>query len=408
MPQERRFNREERDTQNVGDDAWEVHNYSKNINKKDLIEFLQNYVNNHQESEEFRAQGLTQTTNKDVFLYYLKNTLLEFINKYVDEVDKQKYREGLDKIMNQCLSDVDFTRIRYENMKLSDFLVLVFSFVQSQPPTFIDSYVRGIIKETTGSYIRGDAMSCPKGAWERMWTILGDLSQTFEGQSVYTENKYMQLYSIINNLYHIDYKELLDQFTNDWYKQLQLSTDSPQPNNREKNIEYYKNYVLTRFNNHMNQLFPNPNEEETIKINEYTDGFNTALNNHIANPPNELDEAFDYVYKRTGGRKSRKYYKKHNNKVTKKHNKKYNKNKSITKKQNKKYNNKSKNVTKKYNKKSNKKGGFLNTIGFEMNGVGFSKQTGQKQYNWKTGKWDDLDCYKIGNLPQFCKIKPAK
>jgi len=43
-----------------------------------------------------------------------------------------------------------------------------------------------------------------------------------------------------------------------------------------------------------------------------------------------------------------------------------------------------------------------------MNGVGFSKQTGQKQYNWKTGKWDDLDCYKIGNLPQFCKIKPAK
>jgi len=324
LPEERRLDRQQRDLQNVVDDAWEVHNYAKNINKKDLIEFLQNYVNNHQESEEFRAQGLTQTTNKDVFLYYLKNTLLEFINKYVDEVDKQKYREGLDKIMNQCLSDVDFTRIRYDNMKLSDFLVLVFSFVQSQPPTFIDSYVRGIIKETTGSYIRGDAMSCPKGAWERMWTILGDLSQTFEGQSVYTENKYMQLYSIINNLYHIDYKELLDQFTNDWYKQLQLSTDSPQPNNREKNIEYYKNYVLTRFNNHMNQLFPNPNEEETIKINEYTDGFNTALNNHIANPPNELDEAFDYVYKRTGGRKSRKYYKKHNNKVTKKHNKKYN------------------------------------------------------------------------------------
>ena len=408
LPSERHLVRQQRDTQNVGDDAWEVHNYAKNINKKDLINFLQDFVNSHPEAEEFRIQGLTKTSDKDAFLNYLKNTLLEFINKYVDDVDKRKYREGLDKIMNECLGDIDFTRISYDNMKLSDFLVLVLSFVQSQQNTFIDSYVRGIIKETTGSYIRGDAMSCPKGAWERMWTILGDLAQTFEGQSIYSENKYMQLYSIINNLYHIDYKELLNQFTNDWYKQLQLSTDSPESNNRETNIAYYKNYVVMRFNNHMNQLFQNPSEEEIIKINEHKDGFNTALNNHIANPPDELDEAFDYVYKSTsiGGRK---YYKKVNKKVnknasiTKKHNKKYNKNASITKKHNKKYN-KRKNVTKKHNKK----GGFLNTIGFEMNGVGFSKQTGQKQYNWKTGKWDDLDCYKIGNLPQFCKIKPAK
>ena len=422
LPSERHLVRQQRDTQNVGDDAWEVHNYAKNINKKDLINFLQDFVNSHPEAEEFRIQGLTKTSDKDAFLNYLKNTLLEFINKYVDDVDKRKYREGLDKIMNECLGDIDFTRISYDNMKLSDFLVLVLSFVQSQQNTFIDSYVRGIIKETTGSYIRGDAMSCPKGAWERMWTILGDLAQTFEGQSIYSENKYMQLYSIINNLYHIDYKELLNQFTNDWYKQLQLSTDSPESNNRETNIAYYKNYVVMRFNNHMNQLFQNPSEEEIIKINEHKDGFNTALNNHIANPPDELDEAFDYVYKSTsiGGRK---YYKKVNKKVnknasiTKKHNKKYNKNASITKKHNKKYN-KNASITKKHNKKynkrknvtkkHNKKGGFLNTIGFEMNGVGFSKQTGQKQYNWKTGKWDDLDCYKIGNLPQFCKIKPAK
>lgn len=347
LPAERQLVRQQRDTQNVGDDAWEVHNYAKNINKQDLINFLQDFVNSHPEASQFRTQGLTQTTNKDVFLAYLKNTLLDFIDKNVDEVDKKKYREGLKKIIEQCLGDVDFTQARYDNMKLSDFLVLVFSFVQSQPSTFIDSYVRGIIKETTGSYIRGDTMSCPKGAWERMWTILGDLSQTFEGQPVYSENKYMQLYSIINNLFHIDYKELLTQFTNDWYKQLQLSSDSPESNNREKNIAYYKNYVLTRFNNHMNQLFPTPSQEETTKITEYTNGFTNTLMEQINNPQDELDEAFDYVYKSTsvGGRKSRKHYAKNRNR-TKKHNK------NASKKQNKKH---KKTVNKKQNKKHKKK-----------------------------------------------------
>ena len=63
----------------------------------------------------------------------------------------------------------------------------------------------------------------------------------------------------------------------------------------------------------------------------------------------------------------------------------------------------------KNNKKSrkNKKGGFLFDQNINVAGVDLSRQTGKKQYNWKTGKWDNLVCYGIGPL-KGCKIVPAK
>ena len=42
-----------------------------------------------------------------------------------------------------------------------------------------------------------------------------------------------------------------------------------------------------------------------------------------------------------------------------------------------------------------------------MGGINLARESGKKQYNWKSGKWDDKICYKIGPIP-FCKIVPAE
>ncbi len=51
------------------------------------------------------------------------------------------------------------------------------------------------------------------------------------------------------------------------------------------------------------------------------------------------------------------------------------------------------------------KGGFLAEMGFGIDGLNFSQNTGKKQYNWKTGKWDAMNCYDVAGL-KWCKIVP--
>ena len=70
-------------------------------------------------------------------------------------------------------------------------------------------------------------------------------------------------------------------------------------------------------------------------------------------------------------------------------------------------------IKRKNNKKTrkvygrNRKGGLLFDQKLNIGGIDLSRESGKKQYNWKTGKWDDMICYKIGPIP-FCKIVPAK
>lgn len=40
-------------------------------------------------------------------------------------------------------------------------------------------------------------------------------------------------------------------------------------------------------------------------------------------------------------------------------------------------------------------------------GVNLSSSRGEKQYNWKTGKWDEYVCYGVGPL-KGCQLIPAK
>ena len=59
----------------------------------------------------------------------------------------------------------------------------------------------------------------------------------------------------------------------------------------------------------------------------------------------------------------------------------------------------------KYNK--TKKGGLFGEQKLNIGGIDLSRNTGRKRYNWKTGKFDDVICYKIGPIP-FCKIIPEE
>ena len=70
-------------------------------------------------------------------------------------------------------------------------------------------------------------------------------------------------------------------------------------------------------------------------------------------------------------------------------------------------------IKRKNNKKTrkaygrNRKGGLLFDQKLNIGGIDLGRESGKKQYNWKTGKWDDMICYKIGPIP-FCKIVPAE
>ena len=66
----------------------------------------------------------------------------------------------------------------------------------------------------------------------------------------------------------------------------------------------------------------------------------------------------------------------------------------------------SKKISKKKLTRKNRRGGFLFDTNFDIGGINFSKQTGEKRYNWKTGKWDPVDCYGVGPL-SWCKIKDS-
>jgi hypothetical protein len=62
---------------------------------------------------------------------------------------------------------------------------------------------------------------------------------------------------------------------------------------------------------------------------------------------------------------------------------------------------------KRKNHKKTRRGGLLFDQKLNIGGIELERNTGQKRYNWKTGKWDNMVCYKVGPIP-FCKIVPAK
>jgi hypothetical protein len=55
----------------------------------------------------------------------------------------------------------------------------------------------------------------------------------------------------------------------------------------------------------------------------------------------------------------------------------------------------------------NKKGGLLWSPSMTVAGVKVGSDRGHKQYNWSTGKWDELVCYGVGPL-KGCQLVPAK
>jgi len=52
----------------------------------------------------------------------------------------------------------------------------------------------------------------------------------------------------------------------------------------------------------------------------------------------------------------------------------------------------------------NSKGGFMFNQGLNIGGIDLSRQTGEKRYNWQTGKWDNVVCYGVGPF-KGCKIQ---
>jgi hypothetical protein len=69
--------------------------------------------------------------------------------------------------------------------------------------------------------------------------------------------------------------------------------------------------------------------------------------------------------------------------------------------------NSSRKVNKTRKHRRGEKGGFLFDQSLNIGGIDLSRQTGKKVYNWKTGKWDNYNCYGIGPF-KGCQIVPSK
>lgn len=57
-------------------------------------------------------------------------------------------------------------------------------------------------------------------------------------------------------------------------------------------------------------------------------------------------------------------------------------------------------------RRTGKKGGLISNTSFGLGNFGYSKTTGARIYNPKTGQWDYQDCYAVGPV-KWCKDRAA-
>lgn len=143
--------------------AFEIHEYSGNIMKPQIVEFYNRVT-------EIPRTNYNNETVKD----YFKNKMIELINQNprYTEAEKQKKRSDLNYIFSSRLEG-------HETYNPIETLLMGYSidYAFLQDPIFQQLYIDTYLTDCTEAYATGPALSCAAGTYERSYTSIAKAIQ---------------------------------------------------------------------------------------------------------------------------------------------------------------------------------------------------------------------------------------
>ncbi len=217
---------------NIGPDglAFEIHNAFDKFKISQFMRIINkaNGTNNSFKNREKPLQPLIDNVNANTNLSPEKKTELT---------------EKIAKIFN--------TLRQYESLpeKLSNITACI-QYVLMQPQEFIDIYIDTFITDCLKAYARGNAQSCVKGMYERVYFAFRDTVSTIcldqiqgTGAAQLCKPEYIEIFDCF---YENIPTELLNEYSKNWYEERSEAAESMSPENR---IEDFVSFVREKINN---------------------------------------------------------------------------------------------------------------------------------------------------------------
>ena len=212
-------------------DPYQIHTESAKVNYEKLIDFF---------NEKLISSSITIPENIN-YPSYINDSLLKMINESDEsETDKNSQINGLNRIMNERLNNVNYSEFSPLLLKT---IFYTLQYVLTQPPEFQKIYVNTFIQECVYAHSGPDGMTCPAGALERIVNSLVNPCQTMLTTN---ENEdYEKIIAIII----ANPNKMIPEYIRDWYKLHKTGTPEAFPPNTtvaEKKASL-KNFLLEKF-----------------------------------------------------------------------------------------------------------------------------------------------------------------
>jgi hypothetical protein len=210
--------------------AFEIHNAFDDFNINEFIRIINNAnkTNNNFKNRNAPLQPLIDNVNA---------------NTNLSPEKKAELSEKIERIFN--------TLRQYESLpeKLSNITACI-QYVLMQPQEFIDIYIDTFITDCLKAYATGNAQSCVKGMYERVYFAFRDTVSTIcldqiqgTGAAQLCKPEYIEIFDCF---YENIPTELLNEYSKNWYEERIEAAESMSSENR---IEDFVSFVREKINN---------------------------------------------------------------------------------------------------------------------------------------------------------------
>ena len=215
--------------QQIRVDATQIHKFTAKINFDYLISFFKSKTGNVEIPSDINYPN------------FIKQSLVTFINHSKEsEEEKNKKKEGLERIMNERLRGLNYS---LNSPLLNKTVFYVLLYVDSQPEDLKNAYVDTFIKECIHAYEGEYGMTCAQGALER---IILSLQSAIVTYGIEKNPDYQTIIDIINT----NPEKLVSEYIKDWYKLHKTGTkdgftEIDTPEYRRANLKEYLKMKLS-------------------------------------------------------------------------------------------------------------------------------------------------------------------
>jgi hypothetical protein len=205
--------------------AFEIHNAFDNFKINEFMKIINISIYRNREAP---LQPLIDNVNANANLSPEKKTELT---------------QKIDRIFN--------TLKQYSNYQEKlDNIIACIQYVLMQPQDFIDIYIDTFITDCLKAYTTGNAQSCVKGMYERVYFAFRDTVSTIcldqiqgTGNAPLCKPEYIKIFDCF---YENIPTELLNEYSQQWFQERSESAESMSPENR---IEDFVSFVREKINN---------------------------------------------------------------------------------------------------------------------------------------------------------------